>query len=164
MKYLLFLFVIFAIGCRPIVRAPVELDTDSFIHRDGLRELWPDVVASDEFYMCPKRETVAWIHAGYARRQRATGLFRWIRKWDCDKFSKAFQLYANEVFAKQSKIGTRAESMAVGVYYFIQDNGGGHAVNVIVLDTHKILWLEPQTGRMYILSDFEQATSWHQGF
>lgn len=165
MKYLLLLLLL--TGCSPLIHAPVELDTDKYIHSYDLREIFNDVVISDEVYVCPTKKTLLWIHAGYVRRARALGVIRWLRRDDCDKKTKRYIAYAQEVFAKQSRFDSAAESMAIGTYYYTRGaDGVGHAIVVALTADGSMVWLDPQTipGKVILLSEGEQASTYHQGF
>ena len=78
----------------------------------------------------------------YEAKLQEMGLNEWNPSWDCDDFAQQFHVMARWAhFATQKSM---AESLSVGVIYFENDQGG-HAINIAVVDNNKVIFIEPQT-------------------
>jgi len=78
---------------------------------------------------------------------KARGLGTWDTVWDCDDF--AWTLYTDLRWAHFRTRKSQAEGIAVGVIYYDAEareegGGGGHAINVCMVDGEEVRFLEPQ--------------------
>lgn len=79
-------------------------------------------------------------------------------KTDCDKFARLVQSIGAIGHSRQSTTDT---GLALGTYAFVQDSGGGHAVNILLTaekntTNMRVRIFEPQDGKELYLSDFEK--------
>lgn len=78
-------------------------------------------------------------------------LYTWKDRWDCDNFSSTFYVFAQMCHIKSSR---PEQGIAVGEMFFMQDSGGGHAVNLAITEKGVII-IEPQDGKEIFLSENE---------
>lgn len=73
---------------------------------------------------------------------------------DCDNYSTALQFFADFTVPRQKKTG-----VSLGEFYYTTDTGEKHAINIIVLDDYRLLFIEPQNSREVILSKIEKKSA-----
>jgi len=88
---------------------------------------------------------------------RDLGLTEWKQNvGDCDDFAKAFTVFLKSYVKKKHP---DAASPAVGEIYYVRDEGGSHAINIIVLDDpsglYSLEFFEPQLQKFVSLSNEE---------
>ena len=88
---------------------------------------------------------------------RGLGLTEWKQNvGDCDDFAKAFTVFLKSYVKKKHP---DAASPAVGEIYYVRDEGGSHAINIIVLDDpsglYSLEFFEPQLQKFVSLSNEE---------
>ena len=65
--------------------------------------------------------------------------------WDCDDFALAFMFFNRMLHARtQSGLLGKKCGIAVGQMWFKRASGGGHAVNVAIVDDERLVLIEPQ--------------------
>ncbi len=84
-------------------------------------------------------------------------LSKWNNKFDCDNFAMNYYTFAQICNKKSSR---KEEGIAVGVMFFKQDSGGGHAINFAIVEDKKFITIEPQTGKVITLSQTELDSCW----
>jgi hypothetical protein len=87
------------------------------------------------------------------------GVVKWDERFDCNHFASFFVALANiRFFAASFHQSTPAQSLALAEYWYRPGgSGAGHAV-VFALTESGPLWLEPQTGQTFTLTNAEQAS------
>ena len=131
-------------------------------------------VLSDLDYFCPTIDIVQnELFPKYWKWLQSLKLTKWMHKWDCDNFADAFKLFACGYY--EQVIESDANGIAVGVINYMAnskaENGlqGGHAINIVYIDNKKNddgtnnfypLFIEPQNGRIYNLSQEEFDSIW----
>jgi hypothetical protein len=84
-------------------------------------------------------------------------LSKWKKKWDCDNFSSLYYVFAQICHVTAGE--RPEEGIAVGEMFYLQDKGGGHAVNLAMTEKGIII-IEPQNGTEIKLSDKEKLSCW----
>lgn len=86
---------------------------------------------------------------------------------DCEDFARRCATYACDLHAGNTGQKT---GLAFGEFYFTRDDGGGHAINVAVVADEraaglhsdsgapKLLFFEPQTGKVISLTETERSS------
>ena len=131
-------------------------------------------VISDSNYFCPTQEMVLnEIFPKYWRWMQSLRWSKWVHRWDCDNFADAFKLFACGYY--EQVIESTANGIAVGVINYMANQRaedgvrGGHAINIIYAEDEKnddgtgnfkLLFLEPQNGKIYSLSQEEFNSIW----
>jgi hypothetical protein len=131
-------------------------------------------VISDENYFCPTKSLIQnEIFPQYWKWLSSLRLTKWIHKWDCDNFADAFKLFSCGYYA--NIIEHDAKSIGIGVINYIANSKaedglkGGHAINIIYSENQNsndgfgnfdLLFLEPQTGQFYDLTEEEFNSIW----
>jgi hypothetical protein len=133
-------------GVRRLVSSSYRVNKDSFLIMDSSYSLIDDAKAKSYF------------------RAVANETFSLIGPWmenirDCDKFSRAVACIGMLSHMRQSRALT---GLALGVFAYTQDTGGGHAINFMLTKVAKkeqinIRFFEPQSGNEVILSKTEQS-------
>lgn len=127
------------------------------------------MAAGDVSYFCPTKEMVEKdLYPNFRKWLAALNLGKWYHKWDCDNFAMAFKVFADGYYF--NTIESNAESIAIGIIHYIAEaraeSGikGGHAINILYLNDgknelglnkFKVMYLEPQNGNIYELSEEE---------
>lgn len=107
---------------------------------------------TDDSYNLPKRDWI--LGAFYSFFIKELGRLNvdiWDKKFDCDDFASMFRLFA-QICHKASK--GQAEGIAVSEIGYTQESGGKHAIVCIFTEKGPI-FLEPQTGKVLLLTDDE---------
>ena len=121
----------------------------------------PVVIAPDRDYLCPTRRwLLGQVYDSFAGFLGTYGQ-RYERQFDCDDFARTFAVWAVLENAQRTK---DAEGIAVGELFYRRRDGGGHAINVAVLEDKKTLYIEPQTGRPIRLNKDEVGSIWFVRF
>ena len=87
---------------------------------------------------------------------KKNGLSKWRDQFDCDNFAYLYFVFAQICHAKS---GRKEEGLAVGVMYYMTDDGGGHAINFVV-SKGEFKAIEPQSGDIVKLSEDERNSCW----
>lgn len=125
----------------------------------NLRLLLPQrayVMLYDSSYGCPTKD---WLlkkfYPWFKETRWQNDISRWTRKNDCDNFAAAFHVYAQDAHALTTQ---GDEGLAVGIFcYFANKPGlqGAHAINCAVVENDELIFIEPQTGEQYTLTQQE---------
>jgi len=131
-------------------------------------------VISDTNYFCPTIEMVTnELFPKYWTCLQSLKLTKWVHKWDCDNFADAFKLFCCGYY--DQNIESDANGIAIGVINYRAnskaENGlqGGHAINIVYIDDGKNddgsdnfrpIFIEPQNGKIYNLSQEEFNSIW----
>lgn len=78
---------------------------------------------------------------------------------DCDKFAVFAYAFAHILHHNTPNKLTKT-GLTFGEYWYMQDTGGGHAINIAVVKDHgtnKVIFFEPQTQKQVQLSDMEKS-------
>lgn len=81
---------------------------------------------------------------------------------DCDDFADLYATLARIAHRRTS--GSKGTALAIGVLYYTQDKGGGHAINAAVTPDFGLVFIEPQTGKQVFLSPTELKSATHLRF
>jgi len=79
-------------------------------------------------------------------------LVTWKDRWDCDNFSSTYYVFSQMCHFKSKR---PEQGIAVGELFYMQDSGGGHAVNCAVTEKGFVV-IEPQNGQEFSLTDNEK--------
>lgn len=116
------------------------------------------IFIADGTYAEPSEDWVLGAFSKYYRRKTfGWGIFKWTPKWDCDDFSAMFAALAQVRHAKTRK-GRDEEGLAIGEYWYEQDTGGGHAINIAFVGRPDPIFVEPQTCKRVELSPEERSS------
>ena len=95
------------------------------------------------------KQYLAWL--------RAHGVATWSTNHDCD--NKAILYWQLPLIVMPRTPGwINAESLALGVVWYVTDQGGAHAINVAMLDDRSIVFIEPQIPGIVDLSEGERKS------
>lgn len=138
------------------------------------KKLPKNFVISDKDYFCPTQAMVVnEIFPKYWRWMQSLRWSKWMHRWDCDNFADAFKLFSCGYY--EEVIESTANGIAIGVINYMAnsraENGlsGGHAINIIYTQDEKnddgtenfnLLFLEPQNGKFYNLTQEEFDSIW----
>ena len=123
------------------------------------------IFISDSDYSIPTKKWVTRNYKKYYKKKmnedKTLGLL-WKEKHDCDNFSTAYRMYLQALHSIQP--GKSGESIAVAEIWYMRDIGGGHAINLVIVDDYQPLFIEPQTGDEVKLSNKEKLSIWFVRF
>jgi len=126
-----------------------------------LRIDYRKIYASDANYSIPTKNWVVRNFKKYFKNKmhsdKTLGMI-WKDKHDCDNFATAYRMYMQSLHSIQE--GESGQSIAVAEIWFMQDNGGAHAINMVIVDNYEPLFIEPQTGNQIRLSNQEKKSTW----
>lgn len=90
-------------------------------------------------------------------------LTTWIEEsHDCDDFARLASAFA-QILHVLTPGRPPATALALGEFWYMQDSGGGHAINIVLID-EEVVTYEPQTRRVVELSDTEKKSGMHTRF
>ena len=72
-------------------------------------------------------------------------LDKWVLRWECRDFARAFACFAQECWALTVG-GTEDDGIAVGEIWYPPTPATGHAINPCITD-QGLIFIEPQTGQ-----------------
>lgn len=105
--------------------------------------------------------TLAWYKATLypymVSQLNASGIFQWKEKFDCDNWSASFCYWARVCHACSKMPGSVAEGMGCGQVSYLKNGTDGHSI-VAVYTEQGLIFIEPQTGAVLILSAEERAS------
>lgn len=116
-----------------------------------------DFICPDKEYAIVKKEwLLGKFYDWHKTILKDIGCEVWDDKFDCDKFSTTFRIFAHLAF-KLTNPNTTAQSALVGeIYYKINaDPNRGHAINFAMDKDRQIYFIEPQTGKEIKLTQEE---------
>lgn len=112
----------------------------------------------DKSYALPSKEWVVDEFSHYYRCfLNRMGLEKWDEQWDCENFSKLAQALAGIAHAKTRK--RKEQGLAFGVFNFILDANSHHSINTFITKKDGVLFWEPQTQELIVLSEKEEASA-----
>lgn len=107
--------------------------------------------------------TLKWIqgpcYEAFRARYWAENLDKWIVRWECRDFARAFACFAQECWAT-TQGGTADDGLSIGEIWFIPSAAKpieGHAICPIVCD-QGLVFLEPQTGQLWPITPEQFAS------
>lgn len=136
----------------------VTLDITELRHDVHLRFKPEKIITVDSSYACP---SVNWIDEDFAKFFMKY-LFKrnWWRGWrprfDCDNYAELYHAYAQVAHAQTGRKG--AEGLAVGIFAYIDEELGPHAINIVYTSRSTIRFVEPQRCEFIKLSQQEQQS------
>lgn len=74
--------------------------------------------------------------------------------FDCDNYARTAANWA-DILHLNTPNAPKA-GIAIGEFCYTMDSGGGHAVNVAICNNGEVVFFEPQTQKIIILSDDEK--------
>lgn len=117
---------------------------------------------ADRNYSVPTKNWVVRNYKKYFKKKMnadpTLGL-QWRQKHDCDDFSCAYRMYMQALHSVQP--GKSGESIAVSEIWYVTDDGGAHAINMVIVDDYQPLFIEPQTGDPVRLSNKEKKSVYY---
>ena len=138
------------------------------------KNLPKNFVLSDKDYFCPTLDMVQdELFPKYWKWLQSLKLTKWVHRWDCDNFADAFKLFSCGYY--EQTIESTANGIAIGVINYMaiakaENNlSGGHAINIVYIDDGKNddgsdnfrpIFIEPQNGRIYNLTEQEFNSIW----
>jgi len=117
--------------------------------------------ASDSTYRTVKKSY--WSGTFYRKFSKELSKLKiaaWLNKHDCDNKAGLFMQLAQIPHAKSGD--NKAEGVPVGEFWYATDEGGGHAINIIIIERKgqpKVVFFEPQSGFYTSLSDAEKKSA-----
>lgn len=120
----------------------------------------PSLLTADRGYKAP---TAAWLEGTFLTWFRVVlaelSLTKWAaEKWDCDDFADLYACMARVCHARSP--GADGFGLAVGVLWFTQATGGGHAIIIAYTADRGLVTIEPQTGKAITLKATEAQSAW----
>lgn len=109
-------------------------------------------ILEDETYQLVNPKGIHGLYENYRKDLFNKGIVKWDQRFDCNRFSLAFCSFAQISYYNNSG---DAQSIAVGEVYYVRDNGGPHAINIIVTPTN-FIFIEPQSGEILNLTQSEK--------
>jgi hypothetical protein len=138
------------------------------------KKLPKNFVISDKDYFCPTQAMIVnEIFPKYWCWMQSLRWSKWMHRWDCDNFADAFKLFSCGYY--EQVIESTANGIAIGVINYMANQRaedglkGGHAINIIYaqneknddgIDNFNLLFLEPQNGKFYNLTQEEFDSIW----
>jgi hypothetical protein len=119
---------------------------------------------ADRSYAMPTRQflTGAFAAALFSFLQ-FFNLLKWIEEaHDCDDFARLAAAFA-QILHVLTPGRPPATALALGEFWYVQDSGGAHAINLAVIDEEVVAY-EPQTRRVVQLSATEKRSGMHTRF
>lgn len=129
---------------------------------------------SDADYFCSTKDMIMnEIFPKYWQWMNSLRWTRWMHRWDCDNFADAFKLFACGYY--EQMIESSANGIAIGVINYVANQKaedgmkGGHAINIAYIqninsndsyNNFDLLFIEPQNGKIYSLSEEEFNSIW----
>lgn len=109
---------------------------------------------------------IALVLAGMALMMMLlAGCGKWSTRWQCRDFARAFATFAQ--LAHTNTLASRdADALAVGETWFLPNpdlKNDGHAVCPVICD-QGLVFIEPQTGERYPMTEPQRATAYFLRF
>ncbi len=108
---------------------------------------------------------ITWLTTEYYQEFRKelsrVGIINWSEQFDCDHFARYYTSYLEtKYFSENFMNKSGPQSVAVGVVFYLVngDENRGHAINCAIDDNDEIIIIEPQNGKIVILSDKEKES------
>ena len=126
-----------------------------------LRRSKLEISIPDETYVTVNKIWVAkTFYSWYCNNLIRWGVKNWHKNHDCDNKAGLFKELANVCYASNNK-SSKAQSLAIGEFWYKIDNGVYHAINIIIskpYDTVEVNWIEPQNGNLLNLTLSEKKS------
>ena len=119
------------------------------------------IFISDVDYSVPtKRWVLRNFRKYFLKKMRAddTMGMLWTEDHDCDNFSSSYRVFMQALHSSQS--GKKGQSITVAEMWYMTRDGGGHAINFLLVDDYQPLFVEPQTGGEVKLTNEEKKSTW----
>jgi hypothetical protein len=78
---------------------------------------------------------------------------------DCDDFAEQYVSWAKTCHRRMPHCD--GLGLPVGVLFYRQDSGGGHAVVIAITSDRGLVVIEPQNGQIFQLTETEKLSAWH---
>ena len=105
--------------------------------------------------------TLDWLQAkcwpAFRSRLWSENLDKWIVRWECRDFARAFACFALECWATSALLPSLDDGLSVGEIWFRLTPTTGHAICPAITD-QGLVFIEPQTGQLCTLTP-EQLSS-----
>ena len=110
-------------------------------------------LADTDYYKVDKDWLLGPWYNYYKKLLSGLNIKGWSEDFDCDNFA---DLYMATVQVCHKVNNVDKGGLAVGVVWYVQDSGGGHAINVAVINAmSELLFIEPQSGEVLCLTNTE---------
>lgn len=92
-------------------------------------------------------------------------LDKWIVRWECRDFARAFACFCLECWATTNGVNSTSDGLAIGEIWFIPDAtvNAGHAICPVFTETG-LQFIEPQTGLVYPMTAQQMASRYFLRF
>lgn len=118
----------------------------------------------DASYAVVRKEWLSEFYAKYRDRLFKQGITRWDSSFDCNHFSYNFVAQAQtDYFATSFHDRNRANTLAVGLIWYITRKGQSHSVVMAVTESG-LIYMDPQTGQFLELTPAEKRSATLQLF
>ena len=116
------------------------------------------VLVPDVHYFVPSKKWLLKTFYNWYQNQLFSMGLSYRKNFDCDKFARGYAWLASVCLGAMYTNGIKSDGIAVGeVFYSIAGNRDrGHAINCAFIDNKKLVFIEPQTGKIVKLSKAEK--------
>lgn len=112
-------------------------------------------IYNDNFYtLLTQKEQMRVLGGFYSFFNDFTSRYNKNKAADCDNYSTALQFFADFTVPRQKKTG-----VSLGEFYYTMDTGEKHAINLVILDDYRLIFVEPQNSREVTLSAIEKKSA-----
>lgn len=157
-------------GCGPKKDAPFS--TGQIISKIDLCNLFGasytilrNVYAGDSHYAVVNSKYLPEFYDEFRKELFDKGVVKWDERFDCNHFASYYISLAQvKFYAKSWNSNTKAQTLAMGIYWYTKDNNQGNHAIVVILTENGLVYLEPQTGKMVKLTESEKNSSFLKVF
>ena len=118
-----------------------------------------DVFFVDETYACVSK---SWLFKAFGPNwisviRQYLGVKYTSQAYDCDNFARGAASWADilhVITPEHPKSG-----LAIGEFVYATDDGGAHAINIVICNDLEVVFFEPQTGTEAKISIFEKCNA-----
>jgi hypothetical protein len=161
----LFTLPLFTSGCatQTMANNRVTAATGRVMSRAEVTTVVPRAYLGDQTYAEVNSEWLKEFYPQFRAELFRLGISKWENRYDCNRFAELYTAVAQATFYRQAfHSPIRAQSLALGTYWYIRRDGrGGHAL-VQVLTERGVIFIEPQTGELVNLTPAESASAYLQ--
>lgn len=113
----------------------------------------------DEVYALCAEDYLPRFYEEFRAELFKQGVVNWDSRFDCNHFAAYYVSLAQIKFYRANwHSSTKANTLAVGVIWYVPDNSTGSHAIVAVLTEKNLRYLEPQSGKYVSLSKAEEAS------
>ncbi len=113
-----------------------------------------DVKVSDQKYAIVDRDWLETEWYNYYRKVLdGLNIHGWSHDFDCDNFAS---LYCALLQVCHKAGNTTSDGISVGEFWYITEDGSGHAIVTAIVGDNQVIYIEPQSGSVLSLTDKER--------